>query len=203
MGAMTDCAHPQPDSQFKRDMERYAMKDKLKVVPSDLVARYKSDLAIRESRLSDWPHVWPESQGSKVAYEYETERLRETIATLESLTADNADLKQASQAANELCSEAIALAADRYQTLCALQEDNARLQAENVILREGMKGDYDLDMWIDWRLEATPAAYQSKFDKHIHTPYPPREQDMGCWIPLYAQGSPTLPDNSQAEGKPQ
>lgn len=31
---MTYCDHPQPDSQFKRDMERYAMKEKLKVVPS-------------------------------------------------------------------------------------------------------------------------------------------------------------------------
>jgi hypothetical protein len=31
---MTYCDHPQPDSQFKRDMERYAMRQKLKVVPT-------------------------------------------------------------------------------------------------------------------------------------------------------------------------
>jgi len=29
-----------------------------------------------------------------------------------------------------------------------------KLQAENKMLREGMKGDYDLDRWLDWALEA-------------------------------------------------
>lgn len=36
----------------------------------------------------------------------------------------------------------------------AYEQVNAELKAENERLRAGMKGDYDLDAWLDWTQEA-------------------------------------------------
>lgn len=35
-----------------------------------------------------------------------------------------------------------------------LEQENKRLKAENERLRAGMKGDYDLDAWLEWTREA-------------------------------------------------
>ncbi|MCK4820435.1 hypothetical protein KA005_32015 [bacterium] len=38
---------------------------------------------------------------------------------------------------------------------------NDRLEAENAILRKGMKGDYDLDRWLDWVTEVKKLEAES------------------------------------------
>lgn len=40
------------------------------------------------------------------------------------------------------------------QDLHAVIEERDQLKAENEALRRGMKGDYDLDAWLDWAKEA-------------------------------------------------
>jgi len=48
---------------------------------------------------------------------------------------------------------------DRHEAWMAGAENGrsevARLKAENDLLRGGMKGDYDLDAWLDWAKEAS------------------------------------------------
>ncbi|HBP0041556.1 TPA: ead/Ea22-like family protein [Pseudomonas aeruginosa] len=39
------------------------------------------------------------------------------------------------------------------KTVLALLDDIDRLKAENDRLRQGMKGDYDIDAWLDWLKE--------------------------------------------------
>ncbi|HDQ4497335.1 ead/Ea22-like family protein [Pseudomonas aeruginosa] len=39
------------------------------------------------------------------------------------------------------------------KTILALLDEIDRLKAENDRLRQGMKGDYDIDAWLDWSKE--------------------------------------------------
>jgi hypothetical protein len=43
---------------------------------------------------------------------------------------------------------------DLHATLQAAKGEIERLKGENEALRRGMKGDYDLDAWLDWAKEA-------------------------------------------------
>lgn len=45
------------------------------------------------------------------------------------------------------------VAAANPKTVLALLDDIDRLKAENDRLRQGMKGDYDIDAWLDWLKE--------------------------------------------------
>lgn len=43
---------------------------------------------------------------------------------------------------------------DLHATLHAAKGEIERIKGENEALRRGMKGDYDLDAWLDWAKEA-------------------------------------------------
>uniref|UniRef100_UPI001872D5EE ead/Ea22-like family protein n=1 Tax=Pseudomonas aeruginosa TaxID=287 RepID=UPI001872D5EE len=45
------------------------------------------------------------------------------------------------------------IAANNPKTVLALLDEIDRLKAENDRLRQGMKGDYDIDAWLDWLKE--------------------------------------------------
>ncbi|HFT1859331.1 TPA: ead/Ea22-like family protein [Pseudomonas aeruginosa] len=45
------------------------------------------------------------------------------------------------------------IAAVNPKTVLALLDEIDRLKAENDRLRQGMKGDYDIDAWLDWSKE--------------------------------------------------
>lgn len=45
------------------------------------------------------------------------------------------------------------IAAANPKTVLALLDEIDRLKAENDRLRQGMKGDYDIDAWLDWSKE--------------------------------------------------
>lgn len=42
-----------------------------------------------------------------------------------------------------------------------------RLKAENAILREGMKGDYDLDAWLAWVNEVETARVNRQYSQGV------------------------------------
>ncbi|EPN2884588.1 ead/Ea22-like family protein [Pseudomonas aeruginosa] len=45
------------------------------------------------------------------------------------------------------------IAAANPKTVLALLDEIDRLKAENDRLRQGMKGDYDIDAWLEWTRE--------------------------------------------------
>ncbi|WP_223723692.1 hypothetical protein [Pseudomonas aeruginosa] len=45
------------------------------------------------------------------------------------------------------------ISADLLGLIAEVERLNARLKAENDRLRQGMKGDYDIDAWLDWLKE--------------------------------------------------
>lgn len=53
----------------------------------------------------------------------------------------------------ELRNNAEFIAANNPKTVLALLDEIDRLKAENDRLRQGMKGDYDIDAWLDWSKE--------------------------------------------------
>ncbi|EJA2567788.1 ead/Ea22-like family protein [Pseudomonas aeruginosa] len=53
----------------------------------------------------------------------------------------------------ELRNNAEFIAAANPKTILALLDEIDRLKAESDRLRQGMKGDYDIDAWLDWSKE--------------------------------------------------
>ncbi|HCF4085148.1 TPA: ead/Ea22-like family protein [Pseudomonas aeruginosa] len=53
----------------------------------------------------------------------------------------------------ELRNNAAFMAAANPNTILDLLDEIDRLKAENDRLRQGMKGDYDIDAWLDWSKE--------------------------------------------------
>lgn len=52
-----------------------------------------------------------------------------------------------------------------YQPIMRLKIELERLKAENDLLRAGMKGDYDLDAWLEWAQEK--AEVNAKIDADL------------------------------------
>ena len=50
----------------------------------------------------------------------------------------------------------------KNEQIAGAVEDFRKIKAENKILREGMKGDYDLDRWLDWVGEAKIVLLQNE-----------------------------------------
>lgn len=53
----------------------------------------------------------------------------------------------------ELRNNAAFMAEANPKTILALLDEIDRLKAENERLRQGMKGDYDIDAWLEWTRE--------------------------------------------------
>ncbi|WP_085599695.1 MULTISPECIES: hypothetical protein [unclassified Pseudomonas] len=86
------------------------------------------------------------------------------LAEIERLEVDNSSMRGSTKRMGEDASRAQKQERKRQREIAQLKAENDTLkaaamgirdvwredQAENEALREGMKGDYDLDAWLDW-----------------------------------------------------
>ena len=127
-----------------------------KALAEDLVE--KRELQLHEDCSNEDYDAWhaaeikfEEEVGPKVflALIAENDRLREDpgMRAIRSLRGDCEDL----MAERDQLRAEVAGLRTGYE---AYEQVNAELKAENERLRAGMKGDYDLDAWLDWTQEA-------------------------------------------------